>query len=65
VIGHAHSIRGLIKILKGLSDEEVQNMACIPNCVPIVLELDQDNKYIQDYTLGDKDELKAFISDVQ
>eukprot|EP00801_Mesodinium_rubrum_P008912 Mrub_08942.p1 GENE.Mrub_08942~~Mrub_08942.p1 ORF type:complete len:254 (+),score=46.69 Mrub_08942:26-787(+) len=62
IVGHAHSIRGLVKIIKGLDEQQVQDMECIPNCVPIVVELDKTFNYVQDYQLGSKDELNHFIN---
>ena len=50
IAAHGNSIRGMVKVLDGLSDEEVVGVE-IPTGVPLVYELDDDIKKIRHYYL--------------
>ncbi len=52
VSAHGNSLRALIKMLDGISDEEIVGLN-IPNGQPLVYELDADLKPIKHYYLGD------------
>lgn len=54
IIAHGNSLRGLVKYLDNLSDEEVMNLE-IPTGVPLVYELDDNLKPIKHYYLKDED----------
>lgn len=54
IVAHGNSLRGLIKYLDNLSDEEVMNLE-IPTGVPLVYELDDNLKPIKHYYLKDED----------
>ena len=54
IVAHGNSLRGLVKYLDNLSDEEVMNLE-IPTGVPLVYELDDDLKPIKHYYLKDED----------
>ena len=54
IVAHGNSLRGLVKYLDNLSDEEVMNLE-IPTGVPLVYELDDNLKPIKHYYLKDKD----------
>ncbi|QGZ40680.1 2,3-bisphosphoglycerate-dependent phosphoglycerate mutase [Pseudoduganella flava] len=52
ISAHGNSLRALIKMLDGISDEEIVGLN-IPNGQPLVYELDADLKPIRHYYLGD------------
>ena len=54
IVAHGNSLRGLVKYLDNLSDEEVMNLE-IPIGVPLVYELDDNLKPIKHYYLKDED----------
>ena len=54
IVAHGNSLRGLVKYLDNLSDEEVMNLE-IPTGVPLVYEIDDNLKPIKHYYLKDED----------
>jgi 2,3-bisphosphoglycerate-dependent phosphoglycerate mutase len=52
ISAHGNSLRAVIKMLDGISDEEIVGLN-IPNGQPLVYELDADMKPIKSYYLGD------------
>lgn len=54
IVAHGNSLRGLVKYLDNLSDEEVMDLE-IPTGVPLVYELDDNLKPIKHYYLKDED----------
>ncbi len=54
IVAHGNSLRGLVKYLDNLSDEEVMNLE-IPTGVPLVYELNDNLKPIKHYYLKDED----------
>jgi len=52
ISAHGNSLRALIKMLDGISDEEIVGLN-IPNGQPLVYELDAELKPIKHYYLGD------------
>ncbi|CAI4050974.1 hypothetical protein SKDZ_15G1010 [Saccharomyces kudriavzevii ZP591] len=42
IVGHGSSVRSLLKILEGISDEDIKDVD-IPNGIPLVIELNRDN----------------------
>jgi 2,3-bisphosphoglycerate-dependent phosphoglycerate mutase len=64
IIGaHGNSLRAIVKFLKGISDDAIAKLN-IPTAVPLVFELDQDLKYVNDYYLGDQEAINAKIAGV-
>ena len=55
IVAHGNSLRGLVKYLDNLSDEEVMNLE-IPTGVPLVYELDDNLNPIKHYYLKDEDD---------
>ena len=51
IVAHGNSLRGLIKYLDRISDEEIVNLE-IPTGRPLVYELDQDLKPLRHYYAG-------------
>lgn len=57
VVAHGNSLRGVVKHLKGISDEEIVKLN-IPTAVPYVFEFDADLNLVKDYYLADPEELR-------
>lgn len=57
IVAHGNSIRGIVKFIKNLSNEEVV-LWNIPTGVPLVVELDENMSLIKDYYLEDPETLK-------
>lgn len=58
VVAHGNSLRGIIKHLKGISDEEIANLN-LPTAAPYVFEFDEGLNRVGDYFLGDPTEIAA------
>jgi 2,3-bisphosphoglycerate-dependent phosphoglycerate mutase len=56
VAAHGNSLRGIIKHLKNISNEEIIKLN-LPTAVPYVFEFDHNLKLVKDYFLGDADEI--------
>ncbi|MBN2140197.1 MAG: 2,3-diphosphoglycerate-dependent phosphoglycerate mutase [Desulfovibrionaceae bacterium] len=52
VVAHGNSLRGLVKHLEGIGDQEIAGLN-IPTGLPMVCELDQDLGLVKRYYLGD------------
>ena len=63
ISAHGNSLRALIKMLDGISDDEIVGLN-IPNGQPLVYELDADLKPIRHYYLGDPAAIAAAMSAV-
>lgn len=63
VVAHGNSLRGIIKHLKGISDEAIAEFN-LPTAVPYVFEFDEGLGYVRDYFLGDPDEIAALMAAV-
>lgn len=57
VAAHGNSLRGIIKYLKGISDEDIIALN-LPTAVPYVFEFDDNLNLVKDYFLGDPEEIK-------
>ena len=42
IVGHGSSVRSLLKILEGISDQDIKDVD-IPNGIPLIIELDREN----------------------
>jgi len=56
VAAHGNSLRGIIKFLKNISDNDIISLN-LPTAVPYVLEFDDSMRLVNDYFLGDPDEI--------
>ncbi|HQH26862.1 MAG TPA: 2,3-diphosphoglycerate-dependent phosphoglycerate mutase [Oligoflexia bacterium] len=56
IAAHGNSLRGLVKYLDQMSDEEITKLN-IPTGVPLVYELDDDLNALRHYYLGDPEEV--------
>ena len=63
VVAHGNSLRGIIKHLKGISDENIVSLN-LPTAVPYVFEFDDDLNFTKDYFLGDPEEIKKLMDAV-
>lgn len=63
VVAHGNSLRGIIKHLKGISDEDIVNLN-LPTALPYVFEFDDHLNLTADYFLGDPDEICAMMEAV-
>lgn len=63
VAAHGNSLRGIIKYLKGISDEDIVGLN-LPTAVPYVFEFDADLNFVKDYFLGDPEEIKKLMDAV-
>ncbi|WP_211442335.1 2,3-diphosphoglycerate-dependent phosphoglycerate mutase [Collimonas humicola] len=63
ISAHGNSLRALIKMLDGISDEDIVGLN-IPNGQPLVYELDADLKPIKSYYLGDQEAIAAAMNAV-
>lgn len=57
VSAHGNSLRGVIKVLKGMSNEEIIKLN-LPTGMPYVFEFDDNMQLVNDYFLGDPEEVK-------
>lgn len=63
VVAHGNSLRGIIKHLKGISDEDIAEFN-LPTAVPYVFEFDEQLNCVKDYFLGDPEEIAALMQAV-
>lgn len=63
IAAHGNSLRGVVMLLKNLSEQEILEVN-IPTGIPYVFELTDDLKLIQDYYLADEEELKKLMKEV-
>ncbi len=63
VTAHGNSLRGIIKYLKGISDEDIVHLN-LPTAVPYVFEFDNSLTLTKDYFLGDPDEIRKLMDAV-
>jgi len=63
VSAHGNSLRGLVKYLDGVSDQDIVRMN-IPTGIPLVYELDSQLKPIRHYYIGDPDQVRKAIESV-
>ena len=63
VAAHWNSLRWIVKVLKGISDEDIVSLN-LPTGVPYVFEIDDDMNLIKDYFLWDPEEIKKLMEAV-
>lgn len=63
VAAHGNSLRGIVKYLKKMTDEEVLGFN-LPTGVPLVFEMDENFNVIKDYYLGDQEAIQQKIDKV-
>jgi 2,3-bisphosphoglycerate-dependent phosphoglycerate mutase len=63
VAAHGNSLRGIIKYLKNISNEDIVSLN-LPTAVPYVFEFDDSLNLVKDYFLGDPEEIKKLMEAV-
>ena len=63
VAAHGNSLRGIVKILKNISNEDIVSLN-LPTAVPYVFEFDDDMNLVKDYFLWDPEEIKKLMEAV-
>ena len=63
IAANGTSLRGIIKHLKGISDEDIISLN-LPTAVPYVFEFDDNMNLLKDYFLGDPEEIKKLMDAV-
>lgn len=63
VVAHGNSLRGIIKHLKHISNDEIVHLN-LPTAVPYVFEFDDELNLTKDYFLGDPEEIKKLMEAV-
>lgn len=63
VVAHGNSLRGIIKYLKNIPDDQIVKLN-LPTAVPYVFEFDDDLKLVKDYFLGDPEEIRKLMEAV-
>lgn len=63
IVAHGNSLRGLVKILDNISDEEIVKLN-IPTGIPLVYELNDDLTPIRSFYLGDPEQVNKAAQSV-
>ena len=63
VTAHGNSLRGIIKYLKNISDEDIVHLN-LPTAIPYVFEFDDSLNLTNDFFLGDPEEIKKLMEAV-
>jgi 2,3-bisphosphoglycerate-dependent phosphoglycerate mutase len=63
VTAHGNSLRGIIKHLKGISDDDIVSLN-LPTGIPYVFEFDEKMNLVKDYFLADEATLKKLMDEV-
>jgi 2,3-bisphosphoglycerate-dependent phosphoglycerate mutase len=63
VAAHGNSLRGIVKYLKKMSDEEILGFN-LPTGVPLIFEMDDNFNVLKDYYLGDPEVIRQKIDKV-
>ena len=56
VVAHGNSLRGIVKHLKGISDDDIADLN-LPTATPWVFEFDDKLNYVKDYFPGNAEEI--------
>ena len=64
VTAHGNSLRGIIKYLKNISDEDIVALN-LPTGIPYVFELDENFNVMKDYFLADEETLQKLMEEVK
>lgn len=63
VVAHGNSLRAIVKLLKGISDEDIVSLN-LPTGIPYVFEFDDGLRLRCDYFLGDSEEIRRMMERV-
>ncbi len=64
VVAHGNSLRGIVKTLKNMGDDEIVGFN-IPTAVPYIFEFDDNMKLQKDFYLGNQEEIQKKIDGVK
>ena len=64
VTAHGNSLRGIIKYLKNISDEDILELN-LPTGIPYIFELDEHFNVMKDYFLADEETLQKLMDEVK
>lgn len=63
VVAHGNSLRGVLKVLKNISDQDILELN-IPTGIPYVFEFDDNLRLLKDYYLADEETLRQLMEAV-
>ena len=63
VVAHGNSLRGIVKELKGMGNDEIIKFN-IPTAVPYIFQFSDDLKLEKDFFLGDQEEIRRNMESV-
>ena len=63
VVAHGNSLRGIVKELRGMSEDEIIKFN-IPTAIPYIFEFDDNMKLQKDFFLGDPEEIAKKMQSV-
>lgn len=63
VVAHGNSLRGIVKVLKNMGNDEII-VFNIPTGIPYIFEFDDNMKLQKDYFLGDPEKIAALMAAV-
>jgi len=63
IAAHGNSLRGIIKVLKNISDEDIIGLN-LPTGIPYIFEFDDNMKLQKDYFLADEETVKKLMDAV-
>lgn len=63
IAAHGNSLRGIVKYLKNISNEDIVNLN-LPTGVPYIFEFDNNMNLVKDYFLADEETLKKLMDEV-
>ena len=63
VAAHGNSLRGIVKYLKNISNEDIVGLN-LPTGIPYIFEFDDDMHLLKDYFLGDPEVIKKLMEEV-
>lgn len=63
VVAHGNSLRGIVKVLKNMGNDEIIAFN-IPTGIPYIFEFDDNMKLQKDYFLGDPEKIAALMAAV-
>ena len=64
VVAHGNSLRGIVKTLKHMGDDEIVGFN-IPTAVPYIFEFDDQMNLQKDFYLGNQEEIRKKIEGVK
>jgi 2,3-bisphosphoglycerate-dependent phosphoglycerate mutase len=63
VAAHGNSLRGIVKYLKNISNEDIVGLN-LPTGIPYIFEFDDQMNLVKDYFLGDPEVIKKLMEEV-